>query len=26
MKEASRCLECKKPKCVSGCPVEVNIP
>jgi len=26
MKEASRCLECKKPKCVSGCPVEINIP
>ncbi|CEP81186.1 NADPH-dependent glutamate synthase [Paraclostridium sordellii] len=26
MKEASRCLECKKPRCVSGCPVEINIP
>ncbi|WP_250673977.1 NADPH-dependent glutamate synthase [Paraclostridium ghonii] len=26
IKEASRCLECKKPKCVSGCPVEINIP
>lgn len=25
-KEASRCLQCKKPKCVAGCPVEVNIP
>ena len=25
MKEASRCLQCKKPKCVSGCPVEVPI-
>ncbi|MCX7703161.1 MAG: NADPH-dependent glutamate synthase [Planctomycetota bacterium] len=25
-KEASRCLQCKKPKCVSGCPVEINIP
>jgi len=24
--EASRCLECKKPSCVSGCPVEVDIP
>ena len=24
--EASRCLECKKPKCVEGCPVEVDIP
>lgn len=24
--EASRCLECKRPKCVEGCPVSVNIP
>lgn len=24
--EASRCLNCKKPKCVEGCPVEVPIP
>ena len=24
--EASRCLECKKPACVDGCPVEVDIP
>ena len=24
--EASRCLMCKKPKCVAGCPVEINIP
>lgn len=24
--EASRCLKCKKPKCVEGCPVRVNIP
>lgn len=24
--EASRCLNCKKPLCVHGCPVEVNIP
>ena len=24
--EASRCLQCKKPKCVEGCPVEINIP
>ena len=24
--EASRCLQCKKPKCVAGCPVEVDIP
>jgi glutamate synthase (NADPH) small chain len=26
MIEASRCLECKKPACVAGCPVEVDIP
>ncbi|MCX7981939.1 MAG: NADPH-dependent glutamate synthase [Syntrophales bacterium] len=25
-KEARRCIQCKKPGCVSGCPVEVNIP
>ncbi len=24
--EASRCLNCKKPLCVSGCPVNINIP
>ena len=24
--EASRCLICKNPQCVKGCPVEVNIP
>jgi glutamate synthase (NADPH/NADH) small chain len=24
--EASRCLGCKKPFCVEGCPVEINIP
>ena len=24
--EASRCLQCKKPKCVEGCPVNVKIP
>ncbi|MDN5310363.1 MAG: glutamate synthase small chain [Methanolobus sp.] len=24
--EASRCLECKNPKCVQGCPVEIDIP
>lgn len=24
--EASRCLQCKKPNCVQGCPVEVDIP
>ncbi len=26
MSEATRCLQCKKPKCVAGCPVEVRIP
>jgi len=25
-KEAGRCLQCKKPACVGGCPVEVKIP
>lgn len=25
MEEASRCLQCKKPPCVTGCPVEVPI-
>ena len=24
--EASRCLMCKKPKCVTGCPVNIDIP
>jgi glutamate synthase (NADPH/NADH) small chain len=24
--EASRCLQCKKPKCIEGCPVEIEIP
>ncbi len=26
LREASRCLQCKKPKCVEGCPVNINIP
>ena len=26
VKEASRCLNCKNPKCVGGCPVSINIP
>jgi glutamate synthase (NADPH/NADH) small chain len=26
MKEAERCLQCKDPKCVEGCPVNVPIP
>jgi glutamate synthase (NADPH/NADH) small chain len=24
--EASRCLQCPKPQCISGCPVEISIP
>lgn len=26
LQEASRCLQCKKPLCMQGCPVEVDIP
>jgi len=26
LKESKRCLQCKNPMCLSGCPVEVNIP
>ena len=26
VEEASRCLQCKKPLCVGGCPVSINIP
>jgi glutamate synthase (NADPH/NADH) small chain len=26
VQEAGRCLQCKKPKCMEGCPVKVNIP
>ena len=26
MTEAARCLECHKPKCIGGCPVEIDIP
>ncbi|MFW5989684.1 MAG: hypothetical protein ACOCPQ_05565 [Desulfosudaceae bacterium] len=26
IKEAGRCLQCKKPSCVDGCPVGVDIP
>lgn len=26
IEEAKRCLACKKPKCMEGCPVEVKIP
>ncbi len=24
--EAMRCIQCKKPRCVAGCPVEIDIP
>ena len=24
--EAKRCMQCKKPKCVTGCPVDIDIP
>ncbi len=24
--EARRCLDCANPTCISGCPVEINIP
>ena len=24
--EAKRCIQCKKPTCISGCPVEIDIP
>jgi len=26
MEEAGRCLQCKKPACIQGCPVEIDIP
>ena len=26
MQEAQRCIQCKKPGCVDGCPVEIDIP
>lgn len=26
MLEAKRCLECKDPKCITGCPVQIDIP
>ena len=26
MEEASRCINCKNAKCVTGCPVNINIP
>jgi len=26
VEEARRCLQCKKQQCISGCPVEIDIP
>jgi len=26
VKEAERCLHCRKPKCIDGCPVDIDIP
>jgi glutamate synthase (NADPH/NADH) small chain len=26
MQEAQRCLQCKKPSCIAGCPVSIDIP
>jgi glutamate synthase (NADPH/NADH) small chain len=26
MREASRCIQCKNPGCMTGCPVEIDIP
>ena len=26
MAEATRCLQCKNPRCVQGCPVNIDIP
>ncbi len=26
VREGRRCLQCKKPRCVTGCPVEIDIP
>ena len=26
MEEASRCLNCKNARCITGCPVNINIP
>ena len=25
LNEANRCLQCKKPKCIEGCPVNIDI-
>ena len=26
IQEAKRCIQCKRPRCVSGCPVNIRIP
>ena len=26
IQEAKRCLQCKNPPCIKGCPVEIDIP
>ncbi|MDM7973357.1 MAG: dihydropyrimidine dehydrogenase, partial [candidate division Zixibacteria bacterium] len=26
IEESKRCLQCKKPDCINGCPVNINIP
>lgn len=26
LREASRCIQCKKPACIDGCPVDIDIP
>ena len=26
IKEAQRCIQCKRPFCIEGCPVNINIP
>ena len=26
IREAKRCLQCKRPSCIQGCPVEIDIP
>ncbi len=26
LQEATRCMQCKKPTCIAGCPVEIDIP
>jgi glutamate synthase (NADPH/NADH) small chain len=26
LEEANRCIQCKKPRCINGCPVDIDIP